>query len=125
VRIIWAGPERWLVVLPNSEDGAAGALAASLRQAGATVVDQSHGRCVIRMRGDMARAVLSKGTAIDLDPVHFAGDDVRLTEAFHAAVILDARDDGAAIDIFVARGFAQGFWGSVTDAAAEYGYQVG
>ena len=124
VRVIWAGPDRWLVVLP-ADDERALSLPQALQAAGATVVDQSHARSVIRMRGDMARKVLSKGTTIDLDPCAFGGDDVRLTAAFHAAVIFDARDDGAAIDVFVARGFAEGFWGSLTDAAAEFGYQVG
>ena len=35
----------------------------------ASVTDQSHGRVIIRIAGPKARAVLAKGTPVDLHPV--------------------------------------------------------
>ncbi|MGB1008004.1 MAG: sarcosine oxidase subunit gamma, partial [Thalassobaculaceae bacterium] len=121
-RVLWNGPGRWLIVAPDG-DGLPARVAAVVGD-GAAVVDLSHGRAVMRIRGAVWRQILAKGTAIDLDPVALTGEQVRLTALFHVPVVLDVRDDGAAVDIFAARSLAPDLWAALTDAAGEFGYRI-
>ena len=71
-------------------DGAFGqALAAALADI-AAVVDQSHGRVAIVIAGAKARAVLAKGTAVDLDPSRFRPGQVAATQMAHVGVHITA-----------------------------------
>ncbi|MEQ9640427.1 MAG: sarcosine oxidase subunit gamma family protein [Alphaproteobacteria bacterium] len=102
------GPDRWLLVdTEASPDNAA-------------VVDQSHGRVVLRLTGAAVREVLSKGCPIDLD--RFAQGDVAATRLGPFATLLHGIEGG--VDLYVARGYAQACWEWLTDAAGEYGYEV-
>ena len=99
-------------------------MAAAVGAGSAAVVDLSHGRAVIRIRGAVWREILAKGTAVDLDPLVFGAEQTRLTALFHAPVILDVRDDGAAVDIFAARRPRLTLWAALTDASSEFGYRI-
>ena len=90
VTALWVQPEGWFVVAPRAGDGVlAGALKASCGDAG-SVVDQSHGRSVIRISG--ARAAWGVGEVV---PGGFASLGVRAGPGgFDAAV--SSRCDAAA-----------------------------
>ena len=120
---MWSGPDRWLIVAPDDGDLLA-RVAAAVGAGSAAVVDLSHSRAVIRIRGAVWREILAKGTAVDLDPSVFGGEQTRLTALFHVPVTLDVRDDGAAVDIFAARSLAPDLWAALTDAAGEFGYRI-
>lgn len=122
-RMMWSGPDRWLIVAPDDGDLPA-RVAAAVGAGSAAVVDLSHSRAVIRIRGAVWREILAKGTAVDLDPSVFGGEQTRLTALFHVPVTLDVRDDGAAVDIFAARSLAPDLWAALTDAAGEFGYRI-
>src|SRR4029450_9717286 len=67
----WAGPEQWLAIAEGGPDrNLHQRLTAALAEA-ASLVDQSHGRVAIVIAGPRARAVLAKGTAVDLHPSRF------------------------------------------------------
>jgi sarcosine oxidase subunit gamma len=122
-RILWTGPDRWLVVEPEHRD-----LETLLRDAltpmGAAVVDLGHGRTSIRLAGRAVRQVLMKGAGLDWHPRVFTPGLCAQTALFHLPALIDCRDESV-FDVYVARGFAQSFWESLTEAAAEYGYRVG
>jgi sarcosine oxidase subunit gamma len=70
-RIMWLGPDEWLVI--TSEKGAERALKAlwkNLKVDGlhAAVTDSTHARTCIEISGPRAREVLQKGCSLDLHP---------------------------------------------------------
>lgn len=66
--VVGSGPGEWLVL---AAAGRAAELVASLRTAAgdsfATVIDQSHGRALLRVRGKATLAALHRLTSMDLD----------------------------------------------------------
>lgn len=63
------GPSECLLVLNETE---LDVVTAELKSAGVPWVDQSHASVVARLSGPNARAVLAKGTAVDLHPAVFS-----------------------------------------------------
>ena len=126
---LWVQPEGWFVVAPRAGDGVlAGALKASCGDAG-SVVDQSHGRSVIRISGARAAWVLAKSCRVDLHPSVFGPGRVASTQMFHLGVTLrqvDAHlvDSGPAYDLMVFSTFMGSFVEALCHAAEETGYVV-
>ncbi|MCA3555887.1 sarcosine oxidase subunit gamma [Aestuariivirga sp.] len=119
----WAGPGQWFVLAGNRGEGA---LYRELRAnlAGlASVSDQSHGRVIIRLAGPRVRAVLAKGTPVDLHPDAFPVGRSALTQMAHVGVHL-TRVGADSYDVSVFRGFSESFWEWITEQAEEFGYQV-
>ena len=119
----WAGPGQWFVLAKNRGEGA---LCRELKAklAGiASVSDQSHGRVIIRLAGPRARAVLAKGTPVDLHPDQFPVGKSALTQMAHVGVHL-TRVGADTYDLSVFRGFAESFWEWITEQTEEFGYQV-
>jgi sarcosine oxidase subunit gamma len=119
----WAGPDQYFVL---AEGRGEGALYRDLKAklAGlASVSDQSHGRVIIRLAGPKARAVLAKGTPVDLHPDEFPVGKSALTQMAHVGVHL-TRVAADAYDLSVFRGFAESFWEWITEQTEEFGYQV-
>ena len=115
----WAGPDQYFVT-------GEGALYHEVRAALhgiASVSDQSHGRIIIRITGPKARAVLAKGTPVDLYPDEFPVGKSAMTQMAHVGVHL-TRVGADAYDLSVFRGFSESFWEWLTEQAEEFGYQV-
>lgn len=123
IRTLWLGPDRWLLLAADTA-GLEARLRAAAEPAGGIVVDQGHGRAILRIEGPRAREVLAKGTGIDLHPRSFPEDAVAQTGLFHLAVTLDRRRGSACFDLHAMRGFALGLHESLCEAAAEYGYRL-
>jgi methylglutamate dehydrogenase subunit D len=121
-RILWTGPNRWLVVEPETRD-LDGLLQGTLGSTGAAVVDLGHGRASIRLSGRSARQVLMKAGPLDWHPRAFTPGMCAQTAMFHVSALIDCRDEFV-FDLYIARGFAVSFLESVTQAAAEYGYRL-
>lgn len=119
----WAGPDQYFVL---AEGRGEGALYRDLKAklAGiASVSDQSHGRVIIRLAGPKARAVLAKGTPVDLHPDAFPVGKSALTQMAHVGIHM-TRVGADAYDLSVFRGFAESYWEWITEQAEEFGYQV-
>jgi heterotetrameric sarcosine oxidase gamma subunit len=119
----WAGADQYYAV---AEGRGEGALFADLKVklAGlASLSDQSHGRVVIRVAGPKARAVLAKGTPVDLHRDHFAMGASAVTQMAHVGIHL-TRVSEDAFELSLFRGFAESFWEWLTEQAEEFGYQV-
>ena len=121
--VLWAGPDQYFVQAESRGEGALATELASLLTGAASVSDQSHGRVVIRLTGPKARAVLAKGTPVDLHPDVFAIGHSALTQMAHVGVHL-TRVGADSFDLSVFRGFSESFWEWLTEQAEEFGYLV-
>ena len=123
-QINWNGPNSWMIV---SSDAAAGRAPGELLQilqtaAGdlAAVVDQSHGRCCLRLSGSRARQVMAKNTAIDLHPRAFGPGRCALTSVAHMNASIVQVDDAPTYDLFVSRSMARSFAHAIEQACYEF-----
>jgi len=119
----WAGPDQYFVVAEGRGEGALYRELKAKLSGIASVSDQSHGRVIIRIAGPKARAVLAKGTPVDLHPDQFPVGKSALTQMAHVGVHLTRAGDDA-YDLSVFRGFSESFWEWMTEQAEEFGYQV-
>lgn len=119
----WAGPDQYFVLAENRGEGALYRELKAKLAGIASVSDQSHGRVVLRIVGPKARAVLAKGTPVDLHPDAFPVGKSAVTQMAHVGVHL-TRVGADSYDLSVFRGFAESFWEWITEQAEEFGYQV-
>ncbi len=120
-RVIWLGPDEWLVTSPfrSPQDLEAGLRAAV--GAGGAVVDVSAQRTTLRLRGGHVRDVLATGCAIDLHPRAFPAGSAAQTVLGQAGVVLLALDDTAThYQLLVRSSFARYLAAWLVDAAIEY-----
>jgi sarcosine oxidase subunit gamma len=123
-QVLWNGPNTWMIIASDAESGRAdGELLEVLQKAvgelGA-VVDQSHGRCGLRLSGARARQVMAKNTAIDLHPRAFAAGRCALTSVAHMNATLVQVDETPTYDLFVARSLARSFAHAIEQACDEF-----
>ena len=122
---LWLAPGAWMIIADNHEDGA---LYQNLRpqlQDLAAVIDQGHGRVVLRLAGPRGRDVLAKGCRLDLHPRVFRPRMCAQTVIAHIAVLLHQTDDAPTYDLYVPAGFALDFLAWLTSSAEEFGYRIG
>jgi heterotetrameric sarcosine oxidase gamma subunit len=119
----WAGPDQYFVLAEGRGEGALYRELKATLSGLASVADQSHGRVIIRIAGPKARAVLAKGTPVDLHPDEFPAGKSALTQMAHVGVHL-TRVAADAYDLSVFRGFSESFWEWLAGQAGEFGYQV-
>jgi methylglutamate dehydrogenase subunit D len=120
---IWSGPDQWLTYKSAAPAGGMEALLAPSLANLASVVDQSHGRTILRVTGPNVRDALAKGVIVDLHPRAFKTGDTAATLVSHIAVQLWQIDDRPTYEFAVARGFAQSFWHWLEASAAEFGLE--
>lgn len=123
-QVSWNGPNSWMIVGSDADAGRApGELLQSLQAAvgelGA-VVDQSHGRCCLRLGGSRARQVMAKNTAIDLHPSAFGPGRCALTSVAHMNATIVQVDAVPTYDLFVARSIARSFAHAIEQSCAEF-----
>jgi len=119
----WCGAEQWYAIADGMAEGA---LYRDLKEALAGLAscsEQSHGRVILRVAGPKARAVLAKGTPVDLHVSQFAVGDSAVTQMAHVGVHLTRTGDDA-FELSVFRGFSANFWDWLTTMSEEFGYQV-
>jgi methylglutamate dehydrogenase subunit D len=123
VNVLWAGPDQYFVQSTSKPEAALYNELKSKFTNIASVTDQSHGRVSIRISGAKARAVLAKGTPIDLYTDEFPLGKSALTQMAHVGVHL-TRTGKDEFTLSVFRGFSESFWEWLTSQSAEFGYQV-
>lgn len=123
-QVVWNGPNNWMIIANDEETGRKpGELLESLKKAVgdlAAVVDQSHGRCGLRLSGVHAPAVMAKNTAIDLHPRVFGPGNCALTSVAHMSALVVQVDDSPTYDLFVARSLARSFAHAIEHACHEF-----
>ncbi len=123
-QVSWNGPNSWMIVSSDEEAGRKpGELLQTLEQAIgdlAAVVDQSHGRCCLRLSGSRARDVMAKNTALDLHPRAFGPGRCAMTSVAHMNASIVQVDDAPTYDLFVARSLARSFAHAIAQACLEF-----
>jgi sarcosine oxidase subunit gamma len=107
--ILCLRPDDWLITTLDDE-GRRGGIAVEARrrlQGLAAAIDQSHGRVVLRLEGQGARALLQHGCNLDLDAAVFPAGAMAQTGINGIAVLLHAVA-AEQFDLHVARSFAAG-----------------
>jgi sarcosine oxidase subunit gamma len=121
---LWLAPGAWLVVAEGRDDGALYRRLRERLQDLAAVVDQSHGRTVLRLAGARARGVLAKGCRLDLHPRVFRPGACAQTAIAQIGVLVHQADERPTYDLYVAAGYAVGFFEWLTSSAAEFGHRI-
>lgn len=120
-RILWLGPDEWLVVAADADADLAATLNARLAGTIAAAIDVSDARAVFCVSGPRARDLLSRGCPLDLHPRVFSPGRCAQTLMAKAHVILHQRDEvGPGYDLYVQRSLAAYLWTWLSDAAAEF-----
>ncbi|EJZ19357.1 sarcosine oxidase subunit gamma family protein, partial [Rhizobium sp. Pop5] len=83
----------------------------------AFIMDQSHGRVRIRVSGRYSRALLARGTAVDLDAAVFPQGRSVMTMVGHISVQI-ARTGDDSFELTVLRSFAESLWDELRHMAA-------
>jgi sarcosine oxidase subunit gamma len=121
VRTLWLGPDEWLVTAP---EGAApdlmGRLTRALASRQASVTDLSASRAIIEISGPRARALLEKGSGLDLHPRAFEPGCCAQTLFAKLPVVLDQLSAAPAYRLFVRRSSARWLTEWLIDAALEF-----
>lgn len=123
VDVMWAGPDQYFVQSSSKSETTLYTELKKKLDGLASITDQSHARVIIRISGPKARAVLAKGTPIDLYADEFPLGKSALTQMAHVGVHL-TRTGKDEFTLSVFRGFSESFWEWLTSQSAEYGYQV-
>ncbi len=124
IAFIWSGPDQWLAYMQPAPAGGMEAHLAPALAGLAAIVDQSHGRVLLRASGPRIRDALAKGLALDLHPRAFGPGHAAVTAVAHIGVHLWQLDERPTYELAVPRGFAQSFWHWLEMWAAEYGLEV-
>lgn len=125
LRALWLGPDEWLIITPQDEQGAvADALAEALAGVLASVTDVTGGQTVVTLSGERSRHVLAKGCSLDLHPRAFGEGQCAQTLVAGANVTLRWAGPGPSYDLIVRRSFADHLALWLHDAALEYGIAV-
>jgi methylglutamate dehydrogenase subunit D len=120
---VWCGPEQWLACRHAAPTEGMEVMLARPFGGLAAIVDQSHGRTLLRITGARAREALAKGVAIDLHPRAFMSGYAALTTVVHIGVQLWQIDDRPTYEFAVPRGFAPSFWHWLEASASEFGLE--
>jgi sarcosine oxidase, subunit gamma len=119
---LWTGPGEWLYVAPGGDGWALEReLLRATAPVGGKVVDVSHGRAILRVAGARTRDLLAKFCPIDLAPATFPPGSCAQTLFGKINILLHAPADGAAIELYVSRSYADAFADALLAGAREYG----
>ena len=117
-RILWMGPENWLVISSNN-------LLNELNEKFSTtefaVTDISHSRSIIELQGSDVLEVIKKGSPFDIRSL--TKNNCTNTVYNGITITIDNIEDSKnQIRIISLRSFGESLYHSVTDACLEYGY---
>ena len=119
-RALWLGPDEWLVVGPDGQQGALEqALRHGLNGFFGSIVDVSANRTSLEIRGPKARNLLAHGVPIDLDAPSFGPGRCAQSLLAKAQVILERRGEEEAFHLYLRSSFAGYVADWLLDAAAE------
>lgn len=121
---LWLQPESWLITAPAALAGSLPAALATAVKGIAAVVDQSHGRCVLDISGEAARAVLARLCRLDLDARAFAPDRCAATLVGHVPCLVHRTGTATpGFSLIVASTFAEWLLDQIAAAAASCGWR--
>ena len=121
---VWVQPSSWLVIRPRGEEGALAKKLTAAAGDAIAVVDQGHGKAVLRLSGARARDVLAKGCRVDLHPRAFQPGSAATTTIDHITLTVVQVDEMPSYDLVLPANFAEAFLDWLATSAAEFGYEI-
>ena len=121
VRVIWLGPDEWLILTDVTElDSLKDDLTRALIKSHSALVDVSDNSTIIEIKGRYSREVLMKGCSLDIYPSVFQTGCSAQTDLGLANIILLKTSDDPVYQIIVRASFASYLWDWLVDAAHEF-----
>lgn len=119
-RILWMGPENWLVI---SSKNLLNELNEKFSTTEFAVTDISHSRSIIELQGSDVLEVIKKGSPFDIESL--TKNNCTNTVYNGITITIDNIEDSKnQIRIISLRSFGESLYHSVTDACLEYGYKA-
>ena len=119
-RILWMGPENWLVISSNN---ILNELNEKFTTTEFAVTDISHSRSIIELQGPDVLEVIKKGSPFDIESL--TKNNCTNTVYNGITITIDNIEDSKnQIRIISLRSFGESLYHSVTDACLEYGYKA-
>jgi len=121
-RIIWLGPDEWVVEVPASTGPTRlAALEAAAHGRCAMALDITAGRAVFALTGPLAPDVLRKGCPLDLHPRELPSGRAARSVLAQTGVLIVCEEAGRAYRVVVDRSVADHLWRWLADAVVEFG----
>ena len=121
VRVIWLGPDEWLILTDVTElDSLKDDLTRALIKSHSALVDVSDNSTIIEIKGRCSREILMKGCSLDIHPSVFQTGCSAQTDLGLANIILLKTADDPVYQIIVRASFASYLWDWLVDAAHEF-----
>ena len=119
-RILWAGPNNWLLVSKKKE--ILKNIQNDFKDSDFAVTDLSHSRAIIELEGKNSIEVLKKGCPFNFNEIK---KNICINSVFNGITItVDMIDDSPTkIRLFALRSFGESLYHSITDASLEFGYK--
>ena len=120
-RILWMGPNNWLVISKKLD--LIKIITTLFDDKNFAITDLSHSRTIIEIEGDLADEIIKKGCPLNINELE-KGDCAN--SSFHGiTVTIDfLSNNPKKIRLFALRSFGESFYHSVSDACLEYGYKA-
>ena len=119
-RILWNGPNNWLLISTNKE--VLNEINEKLKEKDFAITNLSHSRTIIQIEGKNTKEILKKGCPYNFNELK---NNNSLNSTYNGmSVTIDMLDDKPdKIRIFTLRSFGESLYHSITDACLEYGYK--
>jgi heterotetrameric sarcosine oxidase gamma subunit len=119
-RILWSGPNNWLLVSTKKE--VLNEINEKLKETDFAITNLSHSRTIIQIEGKNAKEILKKGCPYNFNELK---KNNCLNSAYNGmSVTIDMLDDKPdKVRIFTLRSFGESLYHSITDACLEFGYK--
>ena len=119
-RILWNGPNNWLLV--SSKKEILNEINEKLSEVDFAITNVSHSRAIIQIEGKNTKEILKKGCPFNFNELK---KNTCLNSAYNGmSVTIDMIDDNPdKVRIFTLRSFGESFYHSITDACLEFGYK--
>lgn len=117
LRVLWLGPDEWLVVAESEATDLLPRLQRALAGRRAAVSDLSSSRAIVEIAGSGARDLLAAGGGLDLHARTFAPGQCAQTLLAGVPVILDLLDAAPRFRLLIRRSYARWLIDWLIDAA--------
>jgi len=119
-RILWNGPNCWLLVSTKKE--LLQEITKKFDEINFAITNLSHSRAIMELKGENAKEVLKKGCPYDFNSLK---KNNCLNSTFNGmSVTIDFLDDNPnTIRIFTLRSFGESLYHSIIDSSLEFGYK--
>ena len=120
-RILWNGPQNWLLVSTNK--GLLTNITKNFNESDFAVTDLSHSKAIIELEGQDVKEILKKGCPFNFNILE-KNNSINSTYNGIAFTVDMLDDNPGKVRLFALRSFGESLYHSVTDSCLEFGYKA-